>query len=271
MLDSLREEARSLERKHARAIAAAPATHRDSARNLLHYLALRQWDISELQRNLAVLGLSRLGRAEANVMASLGAVTYALHRLAGRPLPEPAEVDEGTEPPGSAARLEAHTDALLGRPVGRRAARIMVTMPTEAADDPDLICKLLAAGMDLMRLNCAHDGPEAWHAMIAHLRAAEKTVGRSCKIYADLQGPKLRTGAIRPVGRLVEFGPQRDVWGAVVEPARLLVVPRGSPVVEFAGADAVLPMDPSLVALVREGDEMMLEDSRGSRRHLTFV
>ncbi|MDY0165728.1 MAG: hypothetical protein RBS80_04245 [Thermoguttaceae bacterium] len=82
-LDSLRDGARAIERRQSIAIGAAPASHRDSARNLLHYLALRQRDISELQRDLAVLGLSRLGRAEANVMASLEAVSYALHRLAG--------------------------------------------------------------------------------------------------------------------------------------------------------------------------------------------
>ena len=79
--------------------------------------------------------------------------------------------------------------------------------------------------------------------MIRHLRAAERASGRSCKVYADLQGPKLRTGAIQAVGRVVEFGPQRDVWGSVVQPARLLVVGRGDPPPESAATDAVLPVD----------------------------
>ena len=39
--------------------------------NLLHYLALRQHDVSELQEELGALGLSRLGRAEPHVLASV--------------------------------------------------------------------------------------------------------------------------------------------------------------------------------------------------------
>lgn len=37
---------------------------RESAKNLLHYIALRQHDVRELQKNLAGMGLSSLGRAE---------------------------------------------------------------------------------------------------------------------------------------------------------------------------------------------------------------
>ena len=38
--------------------------YQDSARNLLHYLALRRHDLRPLQLRLAALGLSSLGRAE---------------------------------------------------------------------------------------------------------------------------------------------------------------------------------------------------------------
>jgi pyruvate kinase len=38
-------------------------SYRASARNLLHYLALRQQDIREVQKRLASLGLSSLGRS----------------------------------------------------------------------------------------------------------------------------------------------------------------------------------------------------------------
>ena len=38
--------------------------HRRSARNLAHYLALRRHDVRELQSQLALLGLSSLGRTE---------------------------------------------------------------------------------------------------------------------------------------------------------------------------------------------------------------
>jgi pyruvate kinase len=92
----------------------------------------------------------------------------------------------------------------------------MVTMPSEAASKPELLRDLLLAGMDVMRINCAHDGGEAWLAMIANLRAAERSTGLHCRVYADLAGPKLRTGELRAEGRKLEFKPIRDSWGRIV-------------------------------------------------------
>jgi pyruvate kinase len=37
---------------------------------------------------------------------------------------------------------------------------------------------LLAAGMDVMRINCAHDDPEVWAAMADNLRQAQQKLGR---------------------------------------------------------------------------------------------
>jgi len=270
-LRALQRDARALARRHARAVRQAHPSHRDSARNLLHYLALRGGDLAGLQQDLAALGLSRLGRAEAHVMGSIEAVLETLCRLAERPPPRSRPAPERTMDIGDGDRLSAHAEALLGRAPARRSARIMVTLPSEAAERPDLVRELIAAGMNLARINCAHDGPDAWRAMAAHVRAAERRLRRPCFIYADLQGPKLRTGPIRPVGRLVEFGPRRNVWGAVVEPARVLLRPRGAPPIEPASAEAVLPVDGGLLERARVGDQLRLLDARGLRRTLTLV
>ena len=53
----------------------------------------------------------------------------------------------------------------------------MVTMPSEAASDGRLVEDLLHAGMDIMRINCAHDDPDAWRKMAANLRHAQRVVG----------------------------------------------------------------------------------------------
>jgi pyruvate kinase len=45
--------------------------HQESARNLLHYLALRSRDQRPLQARLAAAGLSSLGRAESHVLAAV--------------------------------------------------------------------------------------------------------------------------------------------------------------------------------------------------------
>ena len=49
--------------------------HRRSAINLVHYWALRQTDLRDLQWRLAAFGLSSLGRSEAHVQASLRLIT----------------------------------------------------------------------------------------------------------------------------------------------------------------------------------------------------
>jgi pyruvate kinase len=92
--------------------------------------------------------------------------------------------------------LAVRTAALLG-PISRgRPTRIMVTMPTEAATDAALVREMLVAGMDCMRINCAHDSAPEWHAMRDHLRLAEDETRRTARLVVDLPGPKLRTGPL---------------------------------------------------------------------------
>ena len=147
-------------------------TYLQSARNLFHYLALRRHEMRPLQERLSALGLSSLGRTESHVLTSINKVLEALHRLAHIPqteLPAVAPINSFEE---GRALLEHHTEALLGSPPEKRTARVMVTMPTEAADAPMLIERLLANGMNCMRINCAHDDAPVWKRMIEHLRQA---------------------------------------------------------------------------------------------------
>ena len=53
------------------------------AANLAAYLALRQHDVREVQGELAVLGLSSLGRTEPHVRAGIAAVSAALGAVLG--------------------------------------------------------------------------------------------------------------------------------------------------------------------------------------------
>jgi len=116
--------------------------HRLSAANLLDYLTLRNIDLREIQAALAQLGLSSLGRAEEHVITTLERVIDNLHVLAGE------EYSRRTESAVSYEEgeriLAANSVALLGSTRPDRAARILVTMPTEAADDYGLVVELLA-------------------------------------------------------------------------------------------------------------------------------
>lgn len=270
-IHALRERALLVERAHHHVLAAVAPSVADSARNLLHYTALRQRDLRTLQRELGLLGLTRLGRAEAHTLGSLDAVEAALCSLAGRAPPrhrnKPTTVDLHT----GADILRANARALLGEPKRGRATRIMVTLPTEAAHDAALLRALLLAGMNVARINTAHDDAETWLAMVARLRAAQRETGRRCKIYVDLAGPKVRTGALASLGRLLDFGPKRDRRGAVLTPARVVVEPSGAPKSDAHEGEVRLPISEGVLARAREGDELLLHDCRGKERVLTLV
>ena len=136
-------------------------THRESARNFLHYLALRQRDIRSLQQSLAAYGLSSLGRSESHVLDNLDAVVKVLHLLAGPEVRSLAR-EPGDDISIGRATLERNTRDLLGHKPAKRDVRIMVTVPSEAASNYDLVRDLVDAGMDCMRINCAHDDEATW-------------------------------------------------------------------------------------------------------------
>ena len=243
--------------------------HRQSSVNLLHYLALRRHDIRPLQEKLSALGLSSLGRTEAHVMASVNAVLRVLHKLAGLSCPEPKDPIVGFA--DGRALLDQHTDVLLGPKPGQRKVRIMVTMPSEAADNYLLVRELLAGGMDCMRINCAHDDPAAWERMIENLRRAKRELGKKCRILMDMAGPKLRTGPVDPIPQVLKWRPHRDRFGRVLEPARIWLAPEGCGELPDAPADGALPLPASWLAALHTGDVVEFNDTRGAGRTLKVV
>jgi pyruvate kinase len=67
-----------------------------------------------------------------------------------------------------------------------------------ASESPEMLERLMRAGLNVARLNFSH-GDFTGHAeRIARIRAAEKATGRRVAIMADLPGPKMRVGKIDP-------------------------------------------------------------------------
>jgi len=240
--------------------------YRASARNLAHYLALRQHDVRELQRELSCLGLSSLGRLEGHTQAAIDAVLVALQKLHGG-----AHAAEDAEPPvdneSGMQILARHAEELLG-PAGHDCARIMVTMPSEAARRYSLVRDLVAAGMDVMRINCAHDDEAHWGQMVKHLDRARRETARECRVLVDLSGPKLRTGRIEGGARVAHWKPRRDVRGCVAGPARLFVKAQSRLEMPPAHFDLVLPVEDDLAARAQPGDTIRMADCRGRLRRL---
>ena len=241
-----------------------------SARNLLHYLALRSHDLRPLQSRLAAVGLSSLGRAESNVLAAVNAVSFVLRQLATQRHCDPSLVEHIDAAAGQRL-LDSHAEAVLGSGRSRRGAAIMVTMPTEAATDFTLVDQLLREGMDCMRINCAHDGPEQWARMIEHLHRAEGRQNRRCRILMDLAGPKVRTGRLQSGPAVVKLRPQRDVFGRVTEPAHVWLYAQDAPRCSPTPSDASLPVPGPWLRNLERGDVVCMIDTRGASRQLPVV
>lgn len=141
-------------------------------------------------------GLSSLGRIEARVMPNLDAVIATLEVICGSEFAQhlnrpPIEFFfEGDR------LLQEHTEELFGQSPPQRRVRIMVTLPTEAATDYEMVREMIQQGATCMRINCAHDTTESWESMIDHIRRAEQETGTACKIMMDLAGLKIRTGPV---------------------------------------------------------------------------
>lgn len=173
--------------------------YRESARNFIRYLALRTHDLKKIQDKLSCLGLSSIGHSERYTLANIENILFFLHTLEG-------EVFQPNFLPGehpvnfysSKELLKENTTRVFGESNRKGTTRIMVTMPSEAAEQYDLVENLIIAGMDMARINCSHDNTTVWGKMIEHIKKAATTHNKECLIYMDLAGPKIRTGAVQP-------------------------------------------------------------------------
>jgi pyruvate kinase len=260
-LARLEDFMRHFEQMHSDDIASVHPDHRLDAINLVHYLALRHGDVRWLQRKLAERGLSSLGRCEPHVLATLQSVRAALDGVDPQSASTTLTFEEGR------TALDRNTDALFGpRPPGR-VPRVMVTLPTEAAADYRLVRDLVSRGMDVARVNGAHDEPACWEEMASNVRKASAETGRPCRISMDLPGPKIRTGPIAAGPRVMKVRPERDQRGVSVAPALVALMADSAPQSLPPG----LPVDPAWIERRRRGDVVEMKDTRGSRRELRVV
>ncbi|MEF8734221.1 MAG: pyruvate kinase [Candidatus Accumulibacter meliphilus] len=74
-----------------------------------------------------------------------------------------------------------------------RDTKIVATLGP-ASSDPDVLERMIRAGVDVVRLNFSHGKPEDHVARAQLVREVAARVGRPVGILADLQGPKIRVG-----------------------------------------------------------------------------
>ncbi|MCW3016344.1 MAG: Pyruvate kinase [Solirubrobacterales bacterium] len=129
-----------------------------------------------------------------------------------------------------------------------RRTKIVATIGP-ACRAPEVLVRLVEAGMDVARLNFSH-GSHDEHAETAELvREASDRAGRPVAILQDLPGPKLRIGAVRD--------------GTVVLPSRSELTVVCGPVDDRVGDETTLYMDwAGLARAIEVGEAMYLADGR---------
>jgi pyruvate kinase len=267
LLQDIRDRAIALEADYAEDLARVNPEFQEGARNLVHYLELRKANTPALRTALRRLGLYSLAHAERNVLGSIEAVLRAMDALTGKGEPDPEALAHGIR--FASPTADRHREAILGpSPEGRKVS-IMVTLPTEAADNPVLVEEMLTAGMNVARINCARDDAETWARMIANVRSAAESSEVECCIMMDLAGPKLRTGELQPGPGVIHIRPKRDPMGRVIAPRRVRLIPED--VVQRGTKAAVVPVPADCIDFARVGDEIRLRDTRGKKRRFPVV
>ena len=75
----------------------------------------------------------------------------------------------------------------------QRSTKIVATLGP-ASSDPGVMTRMIAAGVDVVRLNFSHGTADDHRQRVALLREAVRKVGRTVGVMVDLQGPTIRVG-----------------------------------------------------------------------------
>lgn len=290
LLDLLRQLL-DFEREQAQLLESVVEPYRASARNLLHCIAFHRHNHPGLQQCLRDHGLSTLAGCDPHLLDSLLTLISVVRTLLGQPAgPDQSRgmgLNDGRSIPDAESPLRCdeahdvlrfHSERLLGA-----SPAILVTLPAEAVDRPELIDELVAAGMDVARINCAHDNPAVWQALVERVRSSAQARGRTCRIAMDLGGPKLRTGPLPPVPAVVSVNPTRDRYGRMVQPARILGLLNGAApgaTGQFTGwtsscspetAPSIIPLQVADPGRISPGDRLRGRDASRRMRQLLVV
>ena len=248
--------------------------------NLRQYLILRSSDWTQLQASLFLLSLSSLGRSYAHVAASVDTLHDQLASSLGLAQIS-AEEAAAFHHLGIAAAQEMiarNSRALFGGSVPRSGVQqrtaVMVTLPSTAHEqDGHLIRGLARAGVNVFRINTAHDTPEVWRAMadvIARLNA-QRAPEEALKIFVDLAGPKIRTGAIRTLKMPVVLGGNRREKPVMIVPAPAQTRPERVDPLTLEKLPAQLAVDPALFESLSPGDRLRLHGMNDKHAHLVLT
>jgi pyruvate kinase len=128
-----------------------------------------------------------------------------------------------------------------------RKAKIVATLGP-SSNSPDIIRRLILAGMDVARLNFSHGSHQDHRLLIENLRSISLELKKPVAILQDLQGPKIRVGELASPMDLVEG----EIIGFY---AAGMSVPEGN--------SRLIPVDfPEFFSLIHGGERILLDDGK---------
>lgn len=127
----------------------------------------------------------------------------------------------------------------------KRFCKIVATLGP-ASSAPSMIRLLAQAGVDVFRLNFSHGDHAKTTAIMKAIRDTEAERGESIAVFADLQGPKIRTGALKDDVITLSYGDEyRLVLAAESSDPRVIPIPH-----------------PEVVDILQPGDILKLDDGK---------
>ena len=238
--------------------------------NLAQYLALREIDLRPLQEELAEAGLSSLGRAEPHVYANLENIMNMLCQVLQSSVNIKTDFcypkfKEGFD------ILDKNANKVLGNYQHKRFARIMVTLPAEAATNYKLVYGLIKEGMDIARINCAHDDISNWQKMIENIRKATAELKSTCRILMDLAGHKIRTGPIMNGPQLPIIKINKDFSKDNSNAIKFKIIPdklSDGVYADTSNNEFLLPVPKAVYTNLADSDRFSLLDARKKQRYI---
>ncbi len=244
-------------------------SNRLSAKNLLRYLTLRTFDLRKIHDSLSELGISSLRSSEAYVYHNTFSALQLVRLLSGKKAQDEHKI-ESIGYRRSKKLLKKNANTLFNRVKRGSNTEIMVTLPTEAASDPDLIPNLMKSGMEVARINLSHDGEDIWRAMVEKVKTASKSLKIPCKIYMDLPGPKIRTGSINIEQRDAEGNSKQTTFIRLNVGDHLILSKKDVPAEPVIRGDKNELLSPAKIAItlppvldqVKVGDRILFDDGK---------
>ena len=142
-----------------------------------------------------------------------------------------------------------------GDPSLMRKAKIVCTIGPASAE-PSILERLIHGGMDVARLNFSHGTHDSHRAAIASIRAMAERLHRPVAIIQDLQGPRIRVGALEGAGVKVMAEQQIRLIGGMLRSGGQI----GSQTIAPSNLVEIPVTYPQLVRDVRPGARILIDD-----------